>query len=84
MGRLFFIIAIFLLGWLAFRYFRTQIMFKEQRQKQKKNQTKEGDKIEEIKPCAFCGVHMPTDEMLNKGNLHFCSYQHMLDFDEKT
>ncbi|MFK5985191.1 MAG: PP0621 family protein [Pseudomonadota bacterium] len=91
MGRLFFIIAIFLLGWIAFRYFRSQQMFKDFREKQQRQlpgqqqgQQKTGsDKIEEIKPCAFCGVHMPADEMLSKGKLHFCSYQHMLEFDEK-
>ncbi|MFK5894745.1 MAG: PP0621 family protein [Pseudomonadota bacterium] len=81
MGRLFFIIAIFLLGWLAFRYFRTQLMLREQQQKHiEQNPTT----IADVKPCAFCGTHMPEEEMLTKGKLHFCSYQHMLDFDEKN
>ena len=82
MGRLFFILAIFILGWLAFRYFRTQIMLREQQQKNKSNNT--DTSIQEVKACAYCGTHMPEDEMLNKGKLHFCSYQHMLDFGEKN
>ena len=80
MGRLFFILAIFILGWLAFRYFRTQIMFRDQQQKDKNNIK---PSIQEVKPCSYCGTHMPEEEMLNKGKLHFCSYQHMLDFDKK-
>lgn len=78
-GRLFFIVAIFLLGWIAFRYFRTQMMLKEQQQK-----TKEPSSIEELKPCSFCGVHMPEDEMLTKDKYKFCSYQHMLDFEQNN
>lgn len=81
MGRLFFILALFLLGWLAFRYFRIQLMLREQKQNQKDTQHKP---IQEVRPCSYCGVHMPEDEMLNKNKLYFCSYQHMLEFDNKN
>ena len=82
-GRLFFIIAIFLLGWIAFRYFRTQLMLKEQQQ-DKQSRSGEKASIKEVKPCSYCGVHMPQEEMLSKEKLHFCSYQHMLDFEQKN
>jgi hypothetical protein len=80
MGRLFFIIAIFILGWLAFRYFRTLIMLREQKQQQQDAKPKS---IQEVRPCSYCGIHMPEDEMLTKNKLYFCSYQHMLEFDDK-
>ena len=85
-GRLIFIVALFLLVFLAFRYFRNQMMLKEQ----KSDEGKGGDKstadtpIKEMKPCSFCGIHMQEDEMLQKGKHHFCSYQHMQDFDNKV
>ena len=80
-GRLFFIIAMFILGWLAFRYFRGQLMLKEQQEEVHDNNQKVS--IEEIKACSFCGLHMPEGEMLSKDKRHFCSYQHMLDFEQK-
>ncbi len=81
MGRLFFILVIFILGWFAFRYFRTQLMLREQK-KNKNNHAPTS--IQEVKPCAFCGIHMPEEGMLNKGKLHFCSYQHMQNFKDQN
>jgi hypothetical protein len=85
-GRLVFIVAIFLLGFIAFRYFRTQILLREQQEEEANNVSsdKQGASIEELKPCSFCGVHMPEDEMLIKDKHRFCSYQHMLEFDKKN
>jgi hypothetical protein len=85
-GRLVFISAIFILGFIAFRYFRTQLMLKDKQQENSNNLAEDKQKasIEELKPCSFCGVHMPEDEMLIKEKHRFCSYQHMLEFDKNN
>ncbi len=76
-ARLVFIIAVFLLLWLAFRYFRT---LAKQKDKSANDSSKSSAiTIQEMKPCAFCGVHMPEDEMLVKGKRYYCSYQHLLE-----
>jgi len=83
-GRLFFITALFLLGWVAFRYFRTQTMQKEQKAIKNSSSNTDNNDIEDVLPCALCGTHVAKDEMLGKGKNYFCSYQHLIDFDEQA
>lgn len=82
MARLLFILALILIIWLAFRYFRGQIMNKHKSSSVKKSAKPE--QIANMKPCAECGLHMPEDEMISKGKLYFCSYHHLSEYDTKN
>lgn len=81
MGRLFFITAIFILVWLAFRYFRTQMKLREQSKPVKKTKRYP---IKDVKPCALCGLHIPENESIKKDELYFCSYQHLQEYKDKN
>lgn len=78
-ARIIIIAAIFLLIWLAFRY------FKSQSGKGAVNRgTLQPKEVEDMKSCAMCGLHMPEDEMLKQHKLYFCSYQHLQQFSDKN
>jgi len=81
MARLIFIIAIFLLIWLGFRYFRGQLQLREQAQIKAKKKTYP---IKDVKPCALCGMHIPENESIKKNELYFCSYQHLQEYKDKN
>ncbi|MBF0265340.1 MAG: hypothetical protein HQL46_08710 [Gammaproteobacteria bacterium] len=78
MSRLIYIVAILLLIWFAFRYFRTQMKAQENNKQKKKSVA-----IKDVKPCALCGLHIPVDEMVTKNKLSFCCYQHMQEYQDK-
>jgi len=78
MSRLIYITAILLLIWFAFRYFRTQVIEREKKQKQKKSFP-----IKDVKPCALCGLHIPIEELVHDKDHSFCSYQHMQEYKDK-
>jgi len=81
MARLIFILAIFLLIWLAFRYFRSQMQLREQNNGKKKTKRYP---IKDVKPCALCGLHIPENESIKKDELFFCSYQHLQEYKDKN
>jgi len=81
MARLIFILAIFLLIWLAYGFFRRQMKLHQQTQQQVKQ--KKRYPIKDVKPCALCGLHIPENESIKKDELYFCSYQHLQEYKDK-
>ena len=77
MPRLIYIVAILLLIWFAFKYFRTQIKAKEN----ENNHTVKP--IKDVKPCALCGIHIPVEEMVKKDGHSFCCYKHMQEYEDR-
>lgn len=77
MARLLFILGLFLLVWLAFRYFRVKF-------KQLKHHQQEQAHIHNVKPCAYCGTHIPEQDALLKNEKYFCSDEHWQQYLEKN
>lgn len=72
MGRLLVIIAIVFLVWLLFRFIKKQLG--QQSRPPQKRQSDEA--AVEVLPCAYCGVHVPSDMAVFKDEKCYCSREH--------
>ncbi len=79
MARLIYIIAILLLIWLAFRYFRAEL-----NKKKRVSEQQENSQVQNVKPCALCGTHIPEKELLHQQGCVFCCQQHLEEYFKKN
>lgn len=78
MSRIFLILGVFFLIWMAYRFLNKtwservmEVEKKARQQLQNKNQ------VQQVKACAYCKTHIPEDEGIYEQGKFFCSYQHL-------
>jgi uncharacterized protein len=69
-GRIFFLILLALVAYLAF--------FKGPRRSRSRPRAADTDRrpAEDMVTCAHCGVHLPQSDSVRVGTRHFCSEEH--------
>ena len=64
------ILVIFLLIWLIFRLIRIKM-------DKRRMVIKKPPKIDDIKQCSYCGVHVPAKDAIQSENKFYCNSEHL-------
>lgn len=71
MGRLLILAAIAALGWLAWRKWLAP----------RPPVRREPDEFERMVSCRHCGIHVPADRAVRRGEHHYCCEAHAREAD---
>ncbi|MBE9525742.1 MAG: hypothetical protein IME94_02110 [Proteobacteria bacterium] len=76
-GRLLLILGIFFFMWLGYRFLKKIWL---DRLNDVETQEQETQKIQQIKACRYCNIHIPENEGIDQDGDFFCNYEHLDSF----